>query len=149
MVPQTLGYSRRLRGRGKLRGALLYLHCHVWDTQPVGSCRVTGAQLGALWRPREAGWGQFKREGYMYTCPWWLSGKESTCQCRRQGFNPWFQKIPWRGKWQSIPVFLPGEPHGQRSLACYSQWVYKELDMTQWQNTHTQLIHFAVQQKLT
>ena len=21
--------------------------------------------------------------------PWWPSGKESTCQCRRHGFKPW------------------------------------------------------------
>ena len=26
--------------------------------------------------------------------PWWLSGKESTCQCREHGFNPWSKKIP-------------------------------------------------------
>ena len=26
--------------------------------------------------------------------PWWLSGKESTWQYRRQGFNPWSKKIP-------------------------------------------------------
>ena len=26
--------------------------------------------------------------------PWWFSGKESTCQCRRHGFNPWSGKIP-------------------------------------------------------
>ena len=25
--------------------------------------------------------------------PWWLSGKESTCQCRRHRFNPWSRKI--------------------------------------------------------
>ena len=25
---------------------------------------------------------------------WWLSGKESTCQCRRHGFNPWSGKSP-------------------------------------------------------
>ena len=25
--------------------------------------------------------------------PRWLSGKESTCQCRRCGFNPWVMKI--------------------------------------------------------
>ena len=25
--------------------------------------------------------------------PWWLSGKESPCQCRRHGFNPWSSKI--------------------------------------------------------
>ena len=27
---------------------------------------------------------------------------------------------PWRMKWQPTPVFLPGESHGQRSLAGYS-----------------------------
>jgi len=28
-------------------------------------------------------------------------------------------KIPWRRAWQPTPVFLPGESHGQRSLAVY------------------------------
>ena len=27
--------------------------------------------------------------------------------------------IPWRRKWQLIPVFLPGKFHGQRSLVVY------------------------------
>ena len=27
--------------------------------------------------------------------PWWLSGKESSCQCRRLGFHPWVRKISW------------------------------------------------------
>ena len=27
---------------------------------------------------------------------------------------------PWSRKWQHTPVFLPGESHGQRSLAGYS-----------------------------
>ena len=27
---------------------------------------------------------------------------------------------PWRRAWQPTPVFLPGESHGQRSLAGYS-----------------------------
>ena len=53
------------------------------------------------------------------------------CQCRRHGFNPWVGKIPWRRKWQPTPVFLPGESHGQRSLACYSPWGHKELDTTE------------------
>ena len=26
--------------------------------------------------------------------PWWLAGKESSCQCRRHGFNSWSMKIP-------------------------------------------------------
>ena len=52
--------------------------------------------------------------------PWWLSGKESVCQCRRCGFHPWFGKIPWRRKLPLTPAFLPGESHGQRSLASQS-----------------------------
>ena len=54
--------------------------------------------------------------------PGWLSGKEPTCQCRRQGFNPWVRKIPWRRKWQPIPVFLPGKSQGQKGLVGYSPW---------------------------
>ena len=52
--------------------------------------------------------------------PWQLRGKESACQFRRCGFDPWVGKIPWRRKWQPTPVFLPGESPGQRSLAAYS-----------------------------
>ena len=32
------------------------------------------------------------------------------------------RKIPWSGKWQPTPVFLPGKPHGERSLAGHSPW---------------------------
>jgi len=32
---------------------------------------------------------------------------------RETGFNPWVGKIPWRRKWQSTPVLLPGKSHGQ------------------------------------
>ena len=38
--------------------------------------------------------------------PRWLRGKESTCQCRRHGFNLWAGKIPWRRAWWSTSVFL-------------------------------------------
>ena len=40
-------------------------------------------------------------------------------------------KIPWRREWQPIPVFLPGEFHGKRSLEGYNPWGHKELDMTE------------------
>ena len=62
-----------------------------------------------------------------------LSGKESTCQCRkckRLRFDPWVRQIPWRKKWQPTPVSLPGKFHGQRSLVGYSPWGCKELEMT-------------------
>ena len=59
--------------------------------------------------------------------PWWLSGKESACQCRRCGFDPCIRKIPWKRKRQPTPVFLPGKYHGQRSLAGYSPWGHKRI----------------------
>ena len=39
---------------------------------------------------------------------------------RRYGFDPWVRNTPWRRAWQPIPILLPGEFHGQRSLAGYS-----------------------------
>ena len=37
-------------------------------------------------------------------------------------FDLWVGKIPWRRKWHLTPVLLPGESHGQKSLAGHSQW---------------------------
>ena len=48
-------------------------------------------------------------------------GKESVCNVRTAGFNPWVTKIPWRRKWPPIPVFLLGDSYGQRSLVGYIQ----------------------------
>ena len=59
------------------------------------------------------------------------SGKESSCRCWRLLFHPWVKKIRQRRKGQPTPVFLPGESHGQRSLAGYSSWGYKESDRTE------------------
>ena len=66
-----------------------------------------------------------------YLLPWWLSGKESTCQCRRWKFDPWVGKIPLRRKRQPTPAFLPGKSHGQKSPAGYSPWDSKESDETE------------------
>ena len=43
---------------------------------------------------------------------------------------PGVRKILRRRAWQPTPVFLPGESHGQRSLAGYSPWGCKESDRT-------------------
>ena len=59
--------------------------------------------------------------------PRWLSGKESACQYRRHGFDPWVGKIPCRRKWQPTPVFLLGKFHGQRSLGGYSSVSHKRV----------------------
>ena len=58
-------------------------------------------------------------------------GKVSACNAGDLGSIPGEGKILWRRKWQSTPVFLPGESHGQRSLVTYSPQGRKELDMTE------------------
>ena len=73
---------------------------------------------------------------FRFGLPRSCTGKESTCQSRRHRFDPWVRKIPWRRKWQPTPVFLPGESHGQRSLAGDSPWGHKESDITEWLSTY-------------
>ena len=70
-----------------------------------------------------------------------LDGKESTCQCRRHGLDSWVRKISWRRKGLPIPVFLPGKPHGERSLAGYRPWGHKGSDMTYQLSMHART-HF-------
>ena len=81
----------------------------------------------------------------------WLK-KKPACQCRRQkrhGFNPCVGKIPWRRAWQPAPVFLPGEPHGEKSLAGYSPCGRKELDTLKQFSMHAcSLIHNSLNQTL-
>ena len=65
----------------------------------------------------------------------WLASEESACQCRRgkrRGFHPWVGKFPWSRKWQPTPGVLPGNFHGQRSLAGFSPLGCKDSDMTEW-----------------
>ena len=40
-------------------------------------------------------------------------------------------EVPLEKEWQSTPVFLPGEFHGQRSLVGYSPWGHKDSDTTE------------------
>ena len=50
---------------------------------------------------------------------------------RETWVQSWVEKIPWRREWLLTLVFWPEEFHGQRSLAGYSPWGYKESDMTE------------------
>ena len=66
----------------------------------------------------------------LYRLSQWLSGKESTCPClpvQEAQVHPWVGTIPWKRKWQSTSVFLPGKSHGQRSLLGYSPWGCKKI----------------------
>ena len=82
---------------------------------------------------------------FLKKCIWlrdFPGGWQWSLHCRRPRFNSWVRKIPWRREGIPTPVFLPGEFHGQRSLAGYSPWRHKELDMNWVTNTylHTLLI---------
>ena len=59
--------------------------------------------------------------------------------CRRFKFSLWVCKSPWRRKWQSTPIFLPGESHVPRSPTGYNPWGHKESDTTETTNTHTRI----------
>ena len=76
--------------------------------------------------------------------PGGASDKEPTCRYKRHGFDPKVGKIPWRRAWPPAPVFFPGEPHGQRSLAGYSPGGREESDTTERLSTHTASLRWCV-----
>ena len=57
-------------------------------------------------------------------------------QCFLEIYEPGTMNT-WRRAWQPTPVFLPGESHGQRSLAGCSPWGGKESDTTEQPSTTT------------
>ena len=59
--------------------------------------------------------------------------KEMSVTCINRKMHPDFTavKMPWRRKRQPTSIFLPGKPHGQRSLVGYSPWGHKESDTTE------------------
>ena len=82
--------------------------------------------------------------------PGGTNSKEPTLQCRRhkrQRFGPWIRKIPWRRKWQSTPVFLPGESQGPRSLGAAVHRVAKSQTRLEQLNNHTYILRRGKRRK--
>ena len=44
-----------------------------------------------------------------------------------RGFHPWVGKMPWKRKWQSTQIFLPGKSREQRNLTGDSAWGCKRV----------------------
>ena len=81
-----------------------------------------------------------------------VGGEESPCQYRRCELGPWVREIRWRRKRQPIPLFLPGESHGQKSLEGYSPWGLKRVGhdlATEHTRTHTVPKVYAVRGTLS
>ena len=101
---------------------------YLWTTWEALDSTVSG--IKPLWGKKASLLAVLTIRQCNWILLWWdwgfpggTSGNESACQCRRgkrYGFNPWVRKIPWRKARQPTPVFLPGESHGERSLAGYS-----------------------------
>ena len=68
-------------------------------------------------------------------------GKESTCNAGDTSSIPGLGRSPGGG--HSNPLQYSGleNPHGERSLASYSPWGCKELDMTNQLSMHTHNKH--------
>ena len=43
------------------------------------------------------------------------------------GSIPVSRRLPWRRKWQPMPILLLGKSHGQSKLVSYSLWGYKSV----------------------
>ena len=74
--------------------------------------------------------------------PWWLRWWRVCLQCGRTRFNPWVGKIPWKGHGNPLQYSCLKNPHGQRSLAGYSQWSCKEPDTTKQLSIHTMVVQW-------
>ena len=97
------------------------LTCQETCSSPYGSAQQIGGELpvklcflvGTFW-------------GF----PPGSDGKKSACRVGDLCSIPGLGISPGGG--HGNPVFLPADPHGQRSLAGYSAQSCKELDMTEW-----------------
>ena len=66
----------------------------------------------------------------LFGLPRFLSGKESTCQCRRRRFNPWVRKTPWRKEWHPLQYSCLGNPMHRGAWQATLHGDTKELDTT-------------------
>ena len=64
--------------------------------------------------------------------PWWFSGKESACQCRRRRFDPWVRKILEKemATHSSILAWRIPAAEEPRRDGTIAHWVAKESDTT-------------------
>ena len=94
----------------------VWLHVLHWEVIVMVKHQVTQWRLVSIWDCGKSacmcdgGWGVFwNKSNKIY---WWNS-KSMTREGKGEN---------WRRKWQPTPVSLPGESHGQRSLAGGSLW---------------------------
>ena len=98
-----------------------------WETRPgKNTQREALRSLGLLlapWQKPSERLCLFKTASRL---PWWLSGKESACWCRRHSLDPWFGKIP-PAREQLSPSPTTAEPvplsPGSAATEALTPWV--------------------------
>ena len=81
-------------------GGFFFLFASIWPLSPVnhkeisGSTRVCQAVSWVYVGASDSLHVHKRVKKLLQGFPWWLSGKESACQCRRHGLDPWSRKIP-------------------------------------------------------
>ena len=109
---------------------------------------LTPSMISALLE-KGLGWGRFFLFFYLFLKGWdflmfWVREKTppwgGICLAlfpKLSWWLPGFESWVWRRKWHPIPVSLSGVFHGQKSLAGYSPWGRREVDMTEPLNQHS------------
>ena len=70
----------------------------------------------------------------------WLSGRESTWQCRKHGFDLWIEKIPGEGNDNPLQYSCLGNPTDRGAWQATVHEVAKESDMTEWLNNNSKVL---------
>ena len=90
--------------------------------------------------------GKCRHSSCLWAFPGGTSGKGSDCWCRRckrLRFSPWGRKIPWKRKWQPMPIFLPGKFNGQEAWQAKAHRVAKsQTPLSAWTCTQTHTSYF-------
>ena len=84
--------------------------------------------------PAQSKLNKFKNSKYTYGIS---AGKEFIGNAEETGSIPELGRSPGEGIGYPLQYSCLENPHGQRSLAGYSPWGCKELDMTERLSTHT------------
>ena len=108
--------GRRRRGwQNEMAGWHHWLYEHESEWTPGVGDGQGGLECCDSWGHKESD--MTERLNWCFLCG---SAVKICLQCRRCRSETSVGKIPWRRAWQPTLVFLPGESHGQRSLAGYS-----------------------------
>ena len=147
---QVLSFNNVHNKNGLISGNKTKQMCHMGKSESYLSLLIIFAGAIAVWSATEQtddwgavilcclspslpwSWGNLQGENLkmgrkavyykvLSGLPWWLSGKESACQCRTHGIDPWSRKIPHAPE-QLSPWATTTEP------TCHKYWSLNTLE---------------------